>query len=299
MLKGICMDAPLNFNAKNNLRLAREESEHSIPLSEVVEQLTGFVRRQYPIFVFFIACSLCLGLVYLVTTPPSFTAHTMLLIDSSKVRMLQEQGPIGDVPIDTAQVETQVEILKSENIGATVVKDLKLSADPEFTGSGAGLLGRILALVTAPEPKSETGLAREALGAFLAKRTVTRVGRTYVLDIGFTASSPARAAEIANAIADAYIETEAANLMRFKACCLFDAGQPCGAEANMAKYLAAKASWEAANACLQFHGGFGFACEYDVERKFRETRLYQVAPISTNLILSYVAEHVLGLPRSF
>jgi acyl-CoA dehydrogenase len=100
-------------------------------------------------------------------------------------------------------------------------------------------------------------------------------------------------------IAESYIEVEAANLMRFRACELFDAHQPCGAEANMAKYLAAKASWEAANACLQFHGGFGFADEYDVERKFRETRLYQVAPVSTNMILSYVAEHLLGLPRSF
>ncbi|MEO8280806.1 MAG: acyl-CoA dehydrogenase family protein [Ideonella sp.] len=100
-------------------------------------------------------------------------------------------------------------------------------------------------------------------------------------------------------IAEAKIEIEAADLMRWRACELFDARQPCGTEANMAKYLAAKASWEAANACLQFHGGFGFADEYDVERKFRETRLYQVAPISTNLILSYVAEHVLGLPRSF
>ena len=100
-------------------------------------------------------------------------------------------------------------------------------------------------------------------------------------------------------IARAYVNVEAANLMRFKAASLFDAHQPCGAEANMAKLLAADASWEAANVCLQFHGGFGFACEYDVERKFRETRLYQVAPISTNLILSYVAEHVLGMPRSF
>lgn len=100
-------------------------------------------------------------------------------------------------------------------------------------------------------------------------------------------------------IAESHIEVEAANLMRWQACQLFDSRQPCGAQANMAKYLAAKASWEAANACLQFHGGFGFACEYDVERKFRETRLYQVAPISTNLVLSYVAEHVLGLPRSF
>jgi len=100
-------------------------------------------------------------------------------------------------------------------------------------------------------------------------------------------------------IAEAFIEVEAADLMRFKACALFDAQQPCGTEANLAKYLAAKASWQAAEACLQFHGGFGFAHEYDVERKFRETRLYQVAPISTNLVLSYLAEHVLGLPRSY
>jgi acyl-CoA dehydrogenase len=100
-------------------------------------------------------------------------------------------------------------------------------------------------------------------------------------------------------IARAYANTEAASLMRFKACELFDAHEPCGEQANMAKLLAADASWEAANACLQFHGGFGFASEYDVERKFRETRLYQVAPISTNLILSFVAEHVLGMPRSY
>ena len=100
-------------------------------------------------------------------------------------------------------------------------------------------------------------------------------------------------------IAEAFIDVEAANLMRWEACRRYDAGLDCGAQANMAKYLAAKASWGAANACIQFHGGFGFACEYDVERKFRETRLYQVAPISTNLILSYVAEHILGMPRSF
>jgi acyl-CoA dehydrogenase len=100
-------------------------------------------------------------------------------------------------------------------------------------------------------------------------------------------------------IAQAYINVEAASLMRFKAAQLHDAGKPCGAEANMAKLLAADASWQAANACLQTHGGFGFAAEYDIERKFRETRLYQVAPISTNLILAYVGEHVLGMPRSY
>ena len=100
-------------------------------------------------------------------------------------------------------------------------------------------------------------------------------------------------------ISKAYINTEAASLMRFEAARLFDASLNCGAEANMAKLLAADASWEAANACLQTHGGFGFAAEYDIERKFRETRLYQVAPISTNLILSYMGEHVLKMPRSY
>lgn len=100
-------------------------------------------------------------------------------------------------------------------------------------------------------------------------------------------------------IATAHIRIEAADLMRARAADLFDRDQPCGAEANMAKYLAAEASWEAANVALQTFGGFGFAEEYDIERKFRETRLYQVAPVSTNLILSYVAEHVLGLPRSY
>ena len=100
-------------------------------------------------------------------------------------------------------------------------------------------------------------------------------------------------------IAQAYANVEAANLMRWKAAALFDAGQKCGAEANMAKLLASQASWEAANACLTVHGGYGFAVEYDVERKFRETRLYTVAPINNNLVLAYVGQHVLGMPRSY
>jgi acyl-CoA dehydrogenase len=100
-------------------------------------------------------------------------------------------------------------------------------------------------------------------------------------------------------LARAHVNVESADLMRMKAAEMFDSGRPCGAEANMAKLLAADASWEAANVAVQTHGGFGFAEDYDIERKFRETRLYQVAPISTNLILSYVGEHVLGLPRSF
>ena len=100
-------------------------------------------------------------------------------------------------------------------------------------------------------------------------------------------------------LARAYANVRAADLMRYEAARLFDEGRPCGSEANMAKLLAADASWEAANVCLQTAGGFGFAAEYDIERKFRETRLYQVAPVSTNLILSYIGEHVLGMPRSF
>ena len=100
-------------------------------------------------------------------------------------------------------------------------------------------------------------------------------------------------------LAKAHMAVEAADLMRWRAAELFDSGQKCGAEANMAKYLAAEASWAAANACLDTHGGFGFAAEYDVERKFRETRLYQVAPINQNLVLAFVGQHVLGLPKSY
>ena len=100
-------------------------------------------------------------------------------------------------------------------------------------------------------------------------------------------------------IARAYAQMRAAELLVHEGCRKFEAGENCGEEANMAKMLAADASWAAAEACIQTHGGFGFAEEYDVERKFRETRLYQVAPISTNLVLSYIAEHVLGLPRSY
>jgi acyl-CoA dehydrogenase len=100
-------------------------------------------------------------------------------------------------------------------------------------------------------------------------------------------------------IARAYARVEAADLMRFRAADLYERGEPCGAEANMALMLSAESAWEAANVAMQTYGGYGYDAEYDVERKFRETRLFQVAPISTNLILSYISEHVLGLPRSF
>jgi polysaccharide biosynthesis transport protein len=200
------MDAPVNFNRQGIVRLEQEGSSDSLNLTEVIEQLRGFIRRQFPIFVFIMACSLALGLVYLFTAPPNFTSHAMLLIDSSKLRVLQQdQSPISDIPIDTAQVETQVEILRSESIGLSVIKDLKLTADTEFVGSGGGLLGWVMGIFSPSKSQSETQLAREALVTFEKRRSVTRVGRTYVLDIGFTSVSPSSAANIANAIADAYI----------------------------------------------------------------------------------------------
>ena len=171
-------------------------------ISDLIDQATGFVRRQFPIFVFILACSLVLGLVYLFTAPPRYTAHAMLLIDSSRLRVLQQQqGPVGDIPLDTAQVETQVEILKSENIGLAVVKEMRLTEDPEVTKAGGGIFG----FFSSSEVQSDDELTRKALRVFLQGRSISRVGRTYVLDIGFTSLSPTRANGIANAIADAYI----------------------------------------------------------------------------------------------
>lgn len=199
------MDAPLNLNRYGGARLERQNLDDTFSVSELIEQLTGFIRRQFPIFIFVMACSLALGLVYLFTTPAKFTAHAMLLIDSSKLRILDQQAATSDAPIDTAQVETQLEILKSEGVGLAVVKELKLVHDPEFGAGRPGLLGTLFGSVAAPTPPSETKLARGALAAFLAKRSITRVNRTYVLDIGFTSLNPERSAEIANGIAEAYI----------------------------------------------------------------------------------------------
>jgi succinoglycan biosynthesis transport protein ExoP len=169
------MDAPLNFAPQQgNVRFERAEPEDA-SVFEIIEQLFSFVRRQYPVFVFGIASAVALGLVYYITTPSTYTSHAMLLIDSSKARLLQQQqqASLGDIPIDTAQVETQVEILKSENIALSVIKDLKLAADPEFAGSGGGLLGRMLSLFAGTE-SSETQQNRKSLVTFLAKRLVER-----------------------------------------------------------------------------------------------------------------------------
>lgn len=209
------MDVPLNFDRQSGARYGRERPEDSVTISDVIEQVSGFVRRQFPIFVFITSCCVALGLVYLFTTPPSFTAHASLLIDSSKLHVLQQQDtPVNDAPIDTGQVETQVEILKSESIGLSVIKELKLTDDLEFVGPGRGLeglIGRITDLFSSPKVSSESKATRTALEAFLARRGINRVARTYVLDIGFTSYNPQRAAEITNAIADAYIDDQLAS----------------------------------------------------------------------------------------
>lgn len=177
-------------------------------VSELFEQGAGFLRRQYLLFVLITICSLALGVVYLAVTPPQYTAKAMVLIDSSKVRVLQQQQQaLGDAPLDTAQVETQVEILKSEKFARSVVKELKLTEDPELTGAAGGPLTRLLRAVglRRETTRSEPELVRAATRSFMGRRSITRVGRTYAIDVGFTSHNPERAAAIANGIANAYI----------------------------------------------------------------------------------------------
>lgn len=184
-------------------------------LQEFVDLALGFLRRQWPILVFITACAIMLGVVYLFTTPKQYTAHAMLLIDTSKSHVLQQQQQaFGDLPLDSAQVETQVELLKSEGIGLSVIKEMKLTEEPEFVASKQGLIGALVDLITQPfyfeggssqSLSSESALTRTALGRFIANRDIRRVARTYVLDISYTSLSASRAASVANATAEAYI----------------------------------------------------------------------------------------------
>ena len=189
---------------------------NSFSTKEAIEQLIGIVRRQYPIMVFIAACAIALSLVYLFTTPKQYTAHAMFLIDTTRMRALLRQPKYyeDEQPFDDAQVETEIEVLKSEQIGLSVVKDLKLTEDPEFVGSQRGLIGALFELIFSPFSSgvasshgavSENALTRTALGHFLSHRDIKRVGQTYVLDISYTSLSPGSAAAVANAIADAYL----------------------------------------------------------------------------------------------
>jgi len=180
-----------------------------------MDQAIGFARRQYPIIVFFAACAVALSFVFLFTTAKEYTAHAQLLMDTSKTRILQQnQQAFAELALDTAQVETQIELLKSENIGLSVIKDLKLTEDPEFVGTQTGFFGAIFRMISKPffsqaasptAPVSENALVRRALGRFLGHRDIKRVARTYVLDLSYTSPSPGRAAAVANAMGEAYI----------------------------------------------------------------------------------------------
>ena len=175
--------------------------------SETITPYLQIVRRQFPtILAVLCACMLVAGL-YLFTAAPQFTSTASMVIDTRKVQLFQQQSVLGDVAIDSATIETQVEILKSENISLAVIKDLRLIEDPEFTGAGGGILGSILAAIPgfAREASSEFELTRRALGRFEKSRTIKRLGLTYVMEIGFTSLDPEKASRVANAIADAYI----------------------------------------------------------------------------------------------
>lgn len=175
-------------------------------LSELVDRVAGFALRQYPVFVVVTACALALGVVYLIAAPPQYTATATLLIDSNKARALQGTQPsAAEMPLDAAQVDSQVELLKSASIARAVIQNLDLAHDPEFGGASGGLMERLRRAFGGSDSASEEEAVRRALAVFSARRSIARIGRTYVLQVSFTSLDPARSAQIANAIADAYI----------------------------------------------------------------------------------------------
>ena len=184
-------------------------------LVEALESFAGFVRRQFPVILFVLLLTLAVVAVFLFTTPPRYTAQAKLIIDSRKVQLFQQQSVLGEIPVESATVESQIEILKSENIALSVIKDLHLIEDPEFVESTGGVIRTVMGLIQnffAPpnesksaESKSELELTRRALGVFQGQLTAKRAGQTYVINIGFVSLDPTRAAQVANAVADAYI----------------------------------------------------------------------------------------------
>ena len=183
--------------------------------ADTFKSISDFVRRQYPIIGFVLAIAIALGFVYVMTTPPSFTATTTMMIDAKRVQLFQQNSLISDLPVDAATVGSQVEVMKSETIAQAVIDKLHLVNDPEFVGPGGGLVGTLLNLVTSLFSSGETAnidsdfaLKRAAVGRFEKKLTIRRVGLTYVINISFQSLNPARAAEVANAVANAYIDDQ-------------------------------------------------------------------------------------------
>ncbi|WP_170145645.1 polysaccharide biosynthesis tyrosine autokinase [Rhodoplanes elegans] len=185
------------------------EPVEASPRELAISVLKG-ARRQLPVILTVLAVTVVLGLTYLLTTPARYTATATMVIDTRKVQLFQQQSVLGDITVDAGTVETQVEILKSENISLSVIKDQRLTEDPEFVGAGGGLVGTVIGTITdlfqgAAAPPSEFDLMRAALGRFEKERTVKRVGLTYVMEVKFRSLSPDKAATIANGIVDAYI----------------------------------------------------------------------------------------------
>jgi succinoglycan biosynthesis transport protein ExoP len=187
---------------------AAREASAADSISALTEQLTGFLRRQYQVFVVVPAVAIAFGLLYLLITPAQYTATATLLIDSSTLRVLQNQlqQPQGDIPLDTVQVGSQVEILGSEKIALAVIRDLNLAEDPEFLKTAVGI--SMLFSRSTPDASSKAEKERRALDEFVSHRSIARVERTYALNISYTSRSPAAAAKTANAIADAYINDQ-------------------------------------------------------------------------------------------
>ncbi|UFZ01839.1 polysaccharide biosynthesis tyrosine autokinase [Bradyrhizobium ontarionense] len=188
--------------------VARAAAEQVASSAEMLASLSGFVHRQYRFILAVIAISLCLGVGYFVATPSTYTATASLIIDSRKNQLFQQQSVLGDIPIDSASVESQVQIIKSETIASAVIRDLHLTEDPEFAGSPgliATVSGWIGELFGSDRSRSEFDRLRRTTESFANRLTVRRVGLTYIIEIGFRSLSPDRAAQIANAASDAYV----------------------------------------------------------------------------------------------
>lgn len=178
-------------------------------IGETIQNLQGIFRRQWPLVALICGTATFVGLLYLITTPARYTATATMVIDTRKVQLLQQQSVLGDAPIDSGMVQTEVEILKSQNVSLAVIHDLKLADDPEFNSTNPGLVGALLrsagGLFVQNESLSDSIRERRVLTAFEAARNISRTGLTYVMNISFEARDPEKAARIANAIADAYI----------------------------------------------------------------------------------------------
>lgn len=191
--------------------LASDDVEGLTP-SELTTTFSSFkwiLKRQFRVFLVLMACTTALGLLYLFITPPSFTASGTMVIDTHRTQLLQQKPDVGNIAIDAGTVQTEVEVLLSRTISLSVIRDLRLTEDPEFASGNGGLLGAVLKLVPGLSGTggklSEAQLTDQALAAFDSRRTVSRVGMTYVIEIGFRSLDPAKSARIVNAIADAYV----------------------------------------------------------------------------------------------